>query len=184
MNVATIITMSDALNRNRVRSEPVNYYRSKMILRIQEIGEFLAEFNVEADVVETWKSQIGFIRKTYRLDEGSLKILVSMKLKGKAQTWFQSNVSHLQLCMTELLDKMVGTYNQRFSMLTLQKYFEERTWRANEIFADYLYEKETLINKTTISETEVLEYTIDGISDVRVGSQAKMHRFKTRNNLL
>lgn len=86
--------------------------------------------------------------------------------------------------MTELLDKMVGTYNQRFSMLTLQKYFEERTWRANEIFADYLYEKVTLINKTTISETEVLEYTIDGISDVRVGSQAKMHRFKTRNNLL
>lgn len=53
MNVATIITVSDALNRNRVRSEPVNYYRSKMILRIQEIGEFLAEFNVEADVVET-----------------------------------------------------------------------------------------------------------------------------------
>lgn len=100
-------------------------------MRIREIGDLLAEFSGDKDTFVTWKSQAKILRATYQLNEDTMKILLSSRLKGKAQEWFHSTPTHLQLTIHELFEQM-DMFNNRKSKLELRRSFEKRSWQTAE----------------------------------------------------
>lgn len=134
----------------------------------------MSEFRGEYDSFEIWKKQVELLRATYRLDENSTKILISLRLKNKALSWFHSKPEHLQLNTAELLSEMSRMFDNRPSKLTLRRDFEKRKWRSGERFAEYYHEKVVLANRASV----------DGEEDTRMRNQARMLRFASAVDLL
>ena len=70
------------------------------------------------------------------------------------------------------------------SKLDLRKKFENRVWTNTESFSEYLYDKVILANKAKIDESELVDQLIEGIPDESLRDQAKMQRFKNKDELL
>ena len=54
---------------------------------ISAIAEFLSYFGSIGDY-ENWELQLKLLKKTYCLSDDYMKILIGMRLKGKASEWF------------------------------------------------------------------------------------------------
>ncbi|XP_039313505.1 uncharacterized protein LOC120359576 [Solenopsis invicta] len=133
---------------------------------------------------ETWKKQVELLREEYRLDENSTRILINLRLKDKALTWFHSKPEHLRLNAADLLSEMSRMFNNRPSALALRRDFEKRKWRGNETFAEYYHEKVVLANRASVGEQELVNRLIDGVQDTQMRNQARMHRFKSAADVL
>jgi len=53
-----------------------------------------------------------------------------------------------------------------------------------ETFSEYFHDKVTLANQVPIEEEEIVDYLIEGMSDVHLRNQAKIQRFTTKETLL
>lgn len=157
---------------------------AELRFNVQTIGDMVSEFRGDCDNFDTWKRQIELLRATYRLDENSTKILISLRLKSKALNWFHSKPEHLELNTAELFHEMSRIFGNRPSRLTLRKDFERRKWRSGEAFSEYFHEKVVLANKASIDEEELIDCLIDGVPDARMRSQARMLRFSSTRDLL
>ncbi|EZA49030.1 hypothetical protein X777_12838 [Ooceraea biroi] len=146
-----------ATNASRTPAPPV--------VRIRDISDMLADFNGDKD---TWKGQAGILRTTYQLTEDAMKMLLSSRLKGKAQEWYHSTATHLQLSVDELFERMDRIFNQRRTRLELRRSFEKRMWQVGESFSTYLHAKVILANKASIVQEELTDYLINGIPDSRM----------------
>lgn len=116
----------------------------------------------------------------YQLDANNTKILIGMKLRGKALTWFHSRSEHLELGVDKILVEMKKMFNSRQNKLKRRKQFEERTWKTGENFNAYYHEKIILANRVPIDEDEMVEYLIDGISSVQLRNQARLQQFEAK----
>lgn len=153
-------------------------------VNIRIISDLLSEFRGDCDSFETWKRQIELLRATYRLDENSTKILISLRLKNKALSWFHSKPEHLQLNAADLLSEMSRMFDNRPSKLTLRRDFEKRKWRSGETFAEYYHEKVVLANRASVDEEEFVDCLIDGVQDTRMRNQARMLCFTSAVDVL
>jgi len=153
-------------------------------VRIKDVSDMLAYFNGDRDTFDTWKRQAEILQTTYRLDENAIKILLSSRLKGKAQVWYHSTPTHLQLPVNELFEQMDRMFNQRRTRLELRRNFEKRVWQVGKSFATYFHAKIILANKASIAREKLTDYLIDGIPDYRMRDQARMQRFQSEENLL
>lgn len=43
----------------------------------------------------TWENQVHLLKNTYELSDEETKVMISRKVKGKAQRWFHSSSNHL-----------------------------------------------------------------------------------------
>jgi len=64
------------------------------------------------------------------------------------------------------------------------KKFEERKWKREETFNNYVHEKVILGNRVPIDDDEISEYIIDGIPDPILRDQARVSGHKTKTSLL
>lgn len=71
-------------------------------LRLREVSDLLADFTGKKDNFDAWKGQAEVLRTTYQLSEDAMKVLLSSHLKRKAQEWFHSTSTSLQLSVDEL----------------------------------------------------------------------------------
>lgn len=124
------------------------------------------------------------VKDTYQLDDNSARTLISAKLKGKALSWFHSKPEHLTLNIEALLHEMEQMFDLRPSKLSLRKEFEARVWKRDEPFSNYYHEKLILANRIPIAEDELLDYIIEGITNVQLQHQARLMNFRTRTDLL
>lgn len=97
---------------------------------IKAIGDLLGPFDGSGDY-EVWEKQLRLLKTTYRLTDEYAKILVGMRLKGKAVEWLHSKSQHIGLPLETLLSEMREMYDQRPSKMELRKKFEERTKRED-----------------------------------------------------
>lgn len=153
-------------------------------LSIKTIADLLVEFTGEKDDFKNWKQQLELLRETYRLDDNAVRILISLRLRGKASKWFHSRPDHLRMSATELLSAMGDMFDHRPNKLSLRKEFESRLWRKGESFSDYFFDKITLANRITIDPEELVDFVIDGIPDVRLRDQARMNRYEDPKDIL
>lgn len=65
-------------------------------------------------------------------------------------------------------------FDHRPARITLRKNFEKRVWQTAELFSEYFHEKVTLANQVPIEEEEIVDYLIEGISDMQLRNQAKI----------
>lgn len=66
----------------------------------------------------------------------------------------------------------------------MRKQFEQRIWRVDETFSEYLHQKVILGNRIRIEEDEMAEYIIEGIPERVLRDQARVQRLRTRKALL
>jgi len=150
---------------------------------ISAIADLLSYFDGSTGDYENWELQLRMLKRTYRLFDDYVKILIGMRLKNKASEWFKSKAEHIELPVDELLRELREMYNHRPSRVKLRKRFEERVWKSSETFHQYVHEKIILANQVPIPEDEVVEYLIDGIPQ-NLRDQARVGRITTKAALL
>ncbi|RLU18307.1 hypothetical protein DMN91_008664, partial [Ooceraea biroi] len=138
----------------------------------------------ERNDFRNWRQQLELLQDTYHLDSNAVKILISLRLRGKALRWFHSRPGHLEMSAKELVNAMSGMFDHRPNKLALRKEFENRLWRKDESFCDYVFEKTTLANRITVDPEELINLMIDGIPDTRLRDQARMNRYERVEDLL
>ncbi|EZA52868.1 Protein THO1, partial [Ooceraea biroi] len=151
---------------------------------ITAIADLLSYFSGDSDIFETWDKQIRFLRTTYKLDDSLTKILIGMRLKGRATEWFHSKPEYIGMTADQLLDGLRGMFYHRPNKIVLKRRFEERMWKKNETFHDYVHAKVILANRIALSDDDILEYIIDGISDVSLRDLARVQGFTSRDEML
>lgn len=124
------------------------------------------------------------LKRVYRLDDEHTKILIGMRLKGKALEWLHSRPEFVEISVEALLCELKTMYDHRPSKVAQRRKFEERVWRKGETFSDYMHQKIILGNYTSIDEDELVEYIIDGIPDRVLRDQARCCNLDTKAALL
>lgn len=153
-------------------------------INIKIIGELLSKYNGVGQDFANWEAQLRLLKNTYELDDNLVKILIGLRLKGKASTWFHSRPELLGMSASEILHELKSMYDHRPSRIDLRKQFEARLWQQGETFHDYYHEKIVKANQVPIPQNEVLDYVIDGISDVHLRNHARMQNFTSAAELL
>jgi len=141
--------------------------------QIKALAELMSEFTGE-DTFWKWRKQFELIRVTYQLDDGTARVLASMRLKQKALQWFHSRPEHLEISVDDLFEEMQGIFDHRPGKMELRKQFERRTWRHGETFSHYFYDKIILANKVPVDEDELTDFIIDGMPDGIIRDQARI----------
>jgi len=127
---------------------------------------------------------VRMLQKTYKLQEDTCRILIGLRLKGKALAWFHSRPENIAMPVEELFTELRGMFYRRPNRVAARREFEARVWKKNEKFSEYLHEKTILANLVPISEDELIDYLIDGITDPVLRDQARIHRFMDKSDLL
>lgn len=97
-----------------------------------------------------------------------------MRLKDKASRWFHAKPEHLEMPVDELVERMQSMFDHRPAKIDLRKEFEKRTWRYDEPFSSYYYDKVILANRVPIEKEELIDYVIDGIPIEAMRNQARI----------
>lgn len=160
----------------QIRASPMTTasYGSSTRPQPKAMSELLSEFAESEDTFWTWRKQFDLIRATYKLDDGTARILVGMRLKQKALQWFHSKPEHLEISVDELIERMQSIFEHRPTKMDLRRQFEKRFWRNDETFSNYFYDKTILTNRIPIDEKKLTDYIIDGIPDEITRNQARI----------
>lgn len=153
-------------------------------VNMSAIAELLATFDGTTGNYETWEKQLRLLKRTYRVDDEHMKILVSMRLKGRALEWLHSKPELIEVSVEALLYELRAMFDHRPSKVSLRKKFEERVWKKGETFGEYVHQKIILGNLVPVDEEEVVEYIIDGIPDRILRDQARVSGLRTKTELL
>lgn len=88
----------------------------------------------------------------YDLDDNSTKLLIGVKVKGKAATWLHSKTEYIDMDVDSLLTEMKKMFDQRPGKLLERRKFKERKWKVGESYREYHHDKIILGNKLSLRE--------------------------------
>lgn len=97
-----------------------------MTIGVKAIGELLGEFDGSDNTFWKWEEQVRMLQTAYQLDELATKVLMSTKLKGRAQNWLHSRPEYLTISVEELLGHMKVMFDHRPTKLALRRESEAR----------------------------------------------------------
>jgi len=147
---------------------------------VKGIGDLLDEFDGMNRHFEDWEKQVRLVKRLFTVNDAIMKIIISSKLKEKADRWFCSRSEHTEMTLDALFSAMKEGFDQRPSRVDRLKKFESRLWQTNESFYNYFHEKLILSNLVPIEEADLLDYLVDGIPDQTL----RMQNFSTVKDLL
>ncbi|XP_071581961.1 uncharacterized protein [Temnothorax nylanderi] len=151
---------------------------------VKGIGDLLGEFDGTNRYFEDWEKQVRLVKRLFSVDDAIMKIIISSKLKGKADRWFRSKSEYTEMTLDALLSAMKDGFDQRPSKVDRLKKFESRVWQPNESFNNYYHEKLILGNLVPIEEDDLLDYLTEGIPDQTLRNQARMQNFESVKDFL
>lgn len=153
-------------------------------MNLTTIGDLLSDFDGVSADFDTWEKQLRFVRQAYQLEDDHAKILIGMKLKRKAFEWFHSRAEYVSMPLDAILENLKAMFQRRESRLSLRKKFENRIWKREETFHEYLHEKIIMGNRVPVEEDELIEHVIEGIPDATLRDQARIQGFASADALL
>lgn len=118
------------------------------------------------------------------MEDDRAKILVGMRLKGKALEWLHSKPEFIGMSFDALIDELRLMFRRRRDKVTTRRTFEARVWKKDETFREYVHEKMIMGNRVPIGVDEMMDYIIDGIPDNMLRSLARTQRFAETDSLL
>lgn len=65
-------------------------------------------------------------------------------------------------------------FERRESRLTVRRKFENRIWKKEESFHEYLHGKIIMGNRVPVDEVELFEHITNGIPDIALRDQARL----------
>ncbi|KAI4473620.1 hypothetical protein M0804_015261 [Polistes exclamans] len=157
-------------------------FRERVDIRL--VADLLNVFKGEMGEYENWERQLRMLRATYNLNDNQVRMLISMRLKEKTLEWFYSKLDYVTIPIEELLADLRSTFCHWQNRIVLRKIFEERVWRKDESFHEYVHNKVILGNKVPIHENAIVDYIIEGIPDANLKNQAKINRLRTKADIL
>ncbi|KMQ86625.1 hypothetical protein RF55_14343 [Lasius niger] len=153
-------------------------------MNLTTIGDLLSDFDGVSGDFDTWEKQVRFVKETYHLGDDYAKILIGTKLKKRAFEWFHSRPEYVSMPFEVILEKLRAMFQRRESRLTARRTFENRVWKREESFQEYLHDKIIKGNRVPVDEDELLEHIIDGIPDVALRDQARIQGFVSTDSFL
>ncbi|XP_036347796.1 uncharacterized protein LOC118757169 isoform X1 [Rhagoletis pomonella] len=130
-----------------------------------------------------WRAQVVHLLEDLKVNKETLALVVQMKLKGAAATWYNTNKMFLR-SLDAVLKEMTAIFARSDNLLVTRRRFEKRSWSYEESFANYFNEKCLLSSGLNVVDTELVEYIIDGIPDKQLQVQAKLQNFPTASSLV
>jgi len=85
-----------------------------------------------------WRNKLKILEQIYQLNDKHLKILVGLRLRGKALAWLHSADEYMLLSTEELFKGLGAMFDQQFDNMVLHERFRARKWRKDESFSDYM----------------------------------------------
>lgn len=79
---------------------------------------------------------------------------------------------------------MRAMFNHRPNKLARKREFEARVWKRGEAFGTHMLDNIILANKVPIEEHDIIDYIIDGITDLNLQDQTRIQRFTTTASLM
>lgn len=174
-------------NRDEMRDEatmgsPTISHESGAI-NINAIAGLLGYFEGDGSMFESWMKRAESLRSAYHLTDHLTRILIGVRLKGKAQEWFHSDSRFAEISVDELLLELKNMFFHETGRVHMRKQFEQRIWRRDETFNEYAHQKVILRNRIKIEEEEMIEYIIEEIPNPVLRDQARVQRLRTRKAL-
>jgi len=91
-----IVERENRLLRN-VASDRENRPEVQSKVSVKAVSELLSEFDGSEGLYQNWEKQLRLLKLTNQLDENNAKVLLGLRLKGKALEWFHSCPEHIEL---------------------------------------------------------------------------------------
>lgn len=181
---ANVVTQRAERVANQAVTSTVNATQAPMRMCVTKVADLLCAFSGSADTYEIWEKQVRFLKEMYGLPEDEMKILIGMRIKGKALEWFHSKPEHILMATDQLLNALRAMFCHRVDKIAIRRRFEERTWKKDESFSEYVHDKVIMANRISLPEDEMLQYVIEGIPDANLRDSARIHGFTTKESLL
>lgn len=112
--------MQQLSTRDRVVRRESTVHDSSRI-SIASIADLLSSFDGSVGGYKVWEMQLKLIKTSYRLPDEHVKILIGMRLKGKASEWLHSTPQHVEQSLDAFLDEIREMYDHRPSKMLLRK---------------------------------------------------------------
>lgn len=174
-----------AINENQnTNNDIVRTQSAQSKINVTAIADLLGYFDGKSVHYETWENQIRLLKTTYKLEDDTARLIIAMRLKGKALEWIHSKPEYVAMSFDALLGELRSMFQHRQSKMALRKKFEDRMWKKEETFHEYVHEKIITGNRVPINNDEMLEYIVEGIPDDALRNQARIQRFDTVEALL
>lgn len=77
---------------------------------VTTIADLLSYLDGKSETLETWVRQVRFLKMAYNLKDDVTKILIGMRLKGKALEWFHSKPEFIEMTADALLAALRGMF--------------------------------------------------------------------------
>ncbi|XP_076660357.1 uncharacterized protein LOC143363695 [Halictus rubicundus] len=157
----------------------------RMHVSVKSVAELLGYFDGKSEDFPIWSRQLRVLKNTYDLSDDEAKILMGMRLRGKAQEWLQSRAEFVEMPFDTLLVEYRKMFFFRPSRSEALRQLQERTWKRGESFVDYYHDKMIRANRVPINDSyELIDHLVDGIPDQTLRNQAIMYCFSNPEAML
>jgi len=133
------------------------------------IAELLPEFDGTMGDFRMWRNKLKILEQTYQLNDNHMKILVRLRLRGKALAWLHSADEYMLLSSEELLKGLGAMFDRQVDSMVLHEKFRARKWRKDESFSDYM--------------KQMLGYIINGIPHWGLRTKIRVSGVSTKKEL-
>ncbi|KAG7196466.1 hypothetical protein KM043_016075 [Ampulex compressa] len=139
----TDTNMSDVQSPDMSRSNTVRQ------LSVNNIFNLLHNFDDRHETFKTSENQVRLLKNTCNLSDEETIVMLTEKVKGKAQRWFHSNADNLHLSTQDLLESVGKMYGRETDCPVQIKQFEETIWKPDESIPRLLLRKTNLANQVS-----------------------------------
>ncbi|CAK9799255.1 Transposon Tf2-6 polyprotein [Anthophora plagiata] len=151
---------------------------------VSAIADLLSCFDGSSNTFIMWERQVQTLKATYQLTDDTTKLLMGSRLKGNALEWLHSKPEHITMSVEKLLDNLREMFYHPENVLETRRRFEARVWKKEEAFSEYVHQKVILRNRVPVSDTEIIEYIIEGIPDRGLRDLTRVQKIATKGELL
>lgn len=92
---------SDPINQTTVNKTNENHQET---VGLCDVAMLLDHFDGNIETFKTWVERVRYLNAEYNLDDSSTKILICMRLEGRASEWLHSKPEYIQMTSDELLN--------------------------------------------------------------------------------
>lgn len=74
-------------------------------INLSDLAKLLNYFDGNAETFQTWEQQLTLLNTTHKLNDDTMKILIGMRLKGRALEWFHS-IREQRMTWNEIINRL------------------------------------------------------------------------------
>ncbi|KAF7390841.1 hypothetical protein HZH66_009321 [Vespula vulgaris] len=126
-------------------------------INLSDLAKLLNYFDGNAETFQTWEQQLTLLNTTHKLNDDTMKILIGMRLKGRALEWFHS-IREQRMTWNEIINRLrdeiikgeIEVLNKTFCKIVCDA--TEVTADLVNMFNELLYKTQDRNDYTTLNE--------------------------------